>query len=357
MWVTSRASSRGARPFRGDRSISVSLCAGLIVALGCAGKTPEPPPPPPPPPAPPPPPPAAPPPAPEPPAASERSLVPAELDPAAAAYPAPQYAYLDAEAKPLGRLVVYLVGARNPPERGRAMGAWLAAQGFHVLVPGYANDYDIRKLCEGVTPESDPDCHGKLRQEAFEGVDHSPHIAIARADSLEARVGRMLERLAKTEPAAGWSKFAARALPRWEQITVAGHSHGSSSAAFIGKIRRVERVVMLSGPFDNRASEPATWTRRRSLTPPDRAWGFSHTKEEQHPGHLKNWKALGLPGKLVDVEQVPPPFGQSHQLVTSLEPKAEQSAHGMTTAGKSSPRSADGQYRFTPVWRYLFGLP
>jgi hypothetical protein len=348
MWVSSRSTRQ---------LISVSLCAGLIAALGCAGKTPEPPPPPPPPPPAPAPPPAPPPPpAPEPPATSERTLVPAEVDPDAVAYPAPQYAYLDATAKPLGRLVVYLVGARNPPERGRAMGAWLAAQGFHVVVPGYANDYDIRKLCEGkeVTEE---DCHGKLRLEAFDGVDHSPHIAVARPDSIEIRVGRMLDWLARTEPAGGWSKFAARGQPRWDQITVAGHSHGSSSSALIGKVRRVERVVMLSGPFDNRAGEPATWTKRRSLTPPDRLWGFSHTKEEQHAGHLKNWKALGVPGALVDVEQTPAPFEKSHQLVTSLEPKAEQSAHGMTTAGKSSPRSGDGQYRFTPVWRYLFGVP
>lgn len=285
--------------------------------------------------------------------------MPAEVDPDAVGYPAPQFAYLDANAKPLGRLVVYLVGARNPPERGRAMGAWLAAQGFHVVVPGYANDYDIRKLCEGGEVQ-DADCHGKLRMEAFEGVDHSPHIAIARPDSIEIRAGRMLEWLSRTEAAGGWSRFHARGLPRWDQITVAGHSHGSSSAALIGKLRRVERVVMLSGPFDNRAGEPATWTRRRSLTPPNRLWGFSHTKEEQHPGHLKNWKALGVLGALVDVEQTStsaPPFGRSHQLVTSLEPKAEQSAHGMTTAGKSSPRSDDGQYRFTPVWRYLFGVP
>ena len=120
--------------------------------------------------------------------------------------------------------------------------------------------------------------------EAFEGVDHSPHIAIARPDSLEVRVGRMLEWLSRTEPAGGWSRFHARALPRWDQITVAGHSHGSSSAALIGKIRRVERVVMLSGPFDNRAGRAgdldaaaiadarpiacgASATRRRSSTP------------------------------------------------------------------------------------------
>ena len=344
------------------RPAFVTLAAALAT-LACAGKTPEPvPPPEAPAPAPTPepvPPPL--PPVPEPAPGVERVLKAAELDPAADQFPAPQYAYLDPAARPLQRLVVYLVGKGNPPQRGRAMGAWLASQGFHVVVPGYANDYDIRQLCEAADVP-DADCHSKLRMEAFEGVDHSPHIQISRPNSLEARVGRMLERLNKDEPTAGWGRFSARALPRWEEVIVAGHSHGASSSAFIGKIRRVQRVVMLSGPFDNRAGEPATWTRRRSLTPADRYFGFSHAREEQYPGHIKNWGALGLAalGPLLVLEQAPTPtkkpFAGTHQVVTSLAAEGDNNPHGMTTAGKASPRQPDGGYHYAPVWRYLFGL-
>jgi hypothetical protein len=42
--------------------------------------------------------------------------------------------------------------------------------------------------------------------------------------------------------------------------------------------------------------------------------------------------------------------------VTGLPPAAGVNPHGMTTAGKASPRAADGGYHFTAVWRYLFGL-
>lgn len=292
-------------------------------------------------------------------AVKEQALSPAKLDPAADKYPADQYAYRPATSTGEPRLVVYLVGKGNTPERGRAMGRTLAALGFLVLVPGYANDYDIRQLCEAATVP-DADCHSKLRTEAFEGRDLSPHITVTRPNSLEARVGKLLSALAQQEPNVGWQRFLVRERPRWEGITVAGHSHGASSAALVGKLRRVERVVMLSGPFDNRAGEPAPWLRRPGLTPVDRLFGFSHAKEEQYPGHIKNWDALELDGlgPVTTVESAASPaFGGSHQLVTAMAPEGDANPHGMTTAGKASPRvSADGPYRFTAVWRYLFGI-
>jgi hypothetical protein len=290
----------------------------------------------------------------------EHVLRPAELDPQADKYLAPEYAYFDPAAKPAAgtRVLVYLVGARNTPERGRAMGAWLARQGFAVVVPGYANDYDIRKLCEAPTTP-DRDCHAKLRLEALEGVDHSPHIDISKPNSLQTRIVRMLDRLASEQPQAGWGRGLARGMPRWEELLVAGHSHGSSTAALIGKVRRVNRVVMLSGPFDNRGGAPADWLRRRTLTPPDRYFGLTHAAEEQHPGHLKNWKALAIDklGPVVIVDGAAPPFGGSHQLVTRLVvTDGDNNPHGMTAAGKASPRLPDGTYVLAPVWRYLFGL-
>jgi hypothetical protein len=327
------------------------------LALGCASQSPPPPPSAPPPPPPSPPDAAVAAPAEPAPSPTEHVLQPAELDPAADKYLAPQYAYFDPAAKPAGRVLVYLVGKGNPPERGRAMGQWLGQQGFAVVVPGYANEYDIRELCEAPTVQ-DRDCHAKLRLEALEGVDHGPHIQVSRANSLQTRVVRMLDRLATEQPQVGWQRGLARGMPRWEELVVAGHSHGSSTAALIGKVRRVHRVVMLSGPFDNRGGEPAAWLTRRPLTPVERYFGFSHRAEEQHAGHLKNWTALGLAklGKLVVVEGASPPFGNSHQLVTTRAPTEVESAHGMTTAGKASPREPDGSYHFAPVWRYLFGL-
>jgi hypothetical protein len=284
-------------------------------------------------------------------------LAPGELDPTADKYLAPQYAYIDLAAARAPYLVIYLVGANNKPDRGRTMGEFLAGLGFPVIVPGYANDYDIRALC--MPPDTpDPDCHGKLRIEAFEGKDTSPHIQVSRANSLEMHIIRMLTALAERQPQAGWGQYLDKGEPRWESIIVAGHSHGASSAGLIGKLRRVRRVVMLSGPFDNRGGQPAQWTTQPSATPVERVYGFSHTQEEQYSGHIKDWQAMGLValGATAQVESAAPPYAGSHQLITSLPPATTNGAHGSTAAGKASPLRPDGRYVFEPVWRYLFGL-
>jgi hypothetical protein len=282
----------------------------------------------------------------------EHLVRPQDADPAADRWIADQYAALDAGAARAGKLVVYLVGANSKPSSGRPMMALLAAWGFHVIAPAYANDYPMRDLCERADP--DQDCHGKARLEAFEGRDHSPHIAVSRPNSTEERVARMLAYLDWHFPREGWGAFLQGGAPRWPAIIVAGHSHGASSAALIGKVRRVNRVVMLSGPFDNRSGAAALWTRREPATPNDRVYGLSHAGEPQHQGHLTNWAAMGLPalGAVVQVDGGAPPYGGSHQLVTALPGK---SPHGVTAAGPASPTRPDGGYLLEPAWAALFG--
>ncbi|HEY0709540.1 MAG TPA: hypothetical protein VGG33_22205 [Polyangia bacterium] len=282
----------------------------------------------------------------------EQKLVPNEIDPAASQYLAPQYAYTPAGDARAEQLVVYLVGSKGVPTNGRSMGRYLAGLGFPVVIPGYPNDYDIRKLCE--KKSADPACHEQLRLEAFEGKDHSPHITVAPADSTETRVARMLKALDQKLPAAGWGKFLDGDKPRWEQIIVSGHSHGAASAGLIAKHRKVNRAVMLSGPFDNRDDEAAAWTKRTSLTPVDRFYGFSHTGEDQHPGHLMDWAALGLAGPVTNIDNAAPPFGGSRQLITALPAAEGGNPHGTTAAGKSSPKNGSG-YVYDSAWRYLFG--
>jgi hypothetical protein len=285
----------------------------------------------------------------------EHALEPARLDPAADKYLAEEYAVLDTRVPAAGKLVVYLVGANNKPASGRPMMQELAAMGFHVVAPMYANP-DIRPYC-APDKDADEDCHAKLRLEAFEGTPQSPHLEVSRANSAEGRVVRMLAHLDRIQPGADWGFFLEGDRPRWSQIVIAGHSHGASSAGLIGKVRAVDRVVMLSGPFDNRGGKPAPWTARPGLTPVERVYGFSHTLEEQHAGHLQDWEAMGLGalGPVVVVESAAPPFGGSHRIVTSLPPGEGVNPHGMTAAGRASPRLPDGAYRFAPVFRYLFG--
>jgi hypothetical protein len=279
-------------------------------------------------------------------------VLPQAADPAADQWLSEQYAYVDPAAPTAGKLVVYLVGANNKPASGRPMMRELARLGFHVLAPAYADDYPMRDLCEHPASEPDQDCHGKLRLEAFEGKDHSAHIVVSRANSIEERVARMLAVLARDFPAEGWGAFRAGDQPRWPGIVVSGHSHGASSAGLIGKVRQVDRVIMLSGPYDNRDGAPAAWTRLPAATSTDRVYALSHAREPQHQGQLRNWEAMTLPGAPAQVDGQAPPFGGSHRLVTALP---GGNPHGITAAGGASPTRPGGGYQLEPVWRYLYG--
>jgi len=314
----------------------VTLSFAVVLAAGCAGKRGHDVPP------------------------GQREIVvrPQALDPAADKYLAEEYAGFDERTPPPHTLVVYLVGANNKPENGRPMMQDLVAMGFAVVVPAYANDYDIRAKCEKRASDPDEDCHGKARLEAFEGKDWSPHIQVSRPNSIEGRVVSMLRHLTSAAPAGGWGAFLEGDQPRWPAIIIAGHSHGSSSAGLIAKVREVKRAVILSGPFDNRDGEPAAWLRWPSVTPRDRLYAFSHALEEQHRGHLANWEALGLgangPTVVLEDPAAPPPpaFGGAHAFITRRPGK---SPHGMTAAGRASPQE-NGRYVYEPVFRHLFGL-
>jgi hypothetical protein len=286
----------------------------------------------------------------------EHVVRPQEADPGADRWLLEEYAVLDPSVPRAGKLVVYLVGLRGKPASGRAMLRELARMGFHALAPMYPNDYEIKEICAPAA-DADDDCHGKARLEAFEGVDHSPHLVVTRPNSAEERVARMLAHLHRAYPAEGWGAFLDGERPRWSSIVVSGHSHGASSAGLIGKVRRVDRVVMLSGPFDNRDGASPPWTRKPGATPPDRFYGLSHLHEPQYPLHVKNWETMGLGPlrSLVDVDVTTPPYSGSHQLATALP---GGNPHGMTAAGPASPGRTppDGDgYVLSPAWRYLFG--
>jgi len=168
--------------------------------------------------------------------------------------------------------------------------------------------------------------NGACREEAIEGVDHTAVIDIPPADSLETRVVHMLEHLVAMNPAGDWGYFLDGARPRWSSIVISGISHGASSAGVVGMIRSVSRVVMLSGPLDSNQA----WLRGVPLTPIDRFYGFTHTADDQHAGHLAAFEAMGLLGTPVDVDTVAAPYVGSHRLKSSL-PTSD--GHGSTQAG------------------------
>lgn len=266
-------------------------------------------------------------------------LTAADADPEAQLALGTELAELDTRVEPVGKLVVYLHGAGAPTTCGsRDHGEVLAAMGFHVLQPCYVSDYGVGNCGDDI---------GGCRLEAFEGVDHHDFIDIPPPDSIERRVVRALEHLQDEHPGGDWQYFLDGDAPRWSEIVISGISHGASSSGLIGSVRLVHRVVMLSGPYD--VDQP--WLEAPWITPIDRAWGFTHTGDEQHEGHLAAFETLGLPGAPTSVDDGLPDYGGSHRLVSSAE---TGDGHSSVQAGGSSPRDGDA-WAFAPVWATMYG--
>jgi len=262
----------------------------------------------------------------------------ADADPEATEALGVQLAYLDTRVPPRGELAVYLHGAGEPGTcGGTTMGEVLAGMGFHVIMPCYRSEYGVGNCGDDIAG---------CRLEAFEGVDHHALIDVTPSNSIERRVVRGLEYLQQMHPGGDWQWFVEADLPRWDAAVISGISHGASSSGVIGQVRAVERVVMLSGPLDSGQA----WLLDVGVTPIDRYFGFTHTGDDQHAGHLQSFEDLGLPGAPTVVDGMAPPYGGSHRLVSSAP---TDNGHGSTQAGSSSPEM-DGQWVFMPVWETMY---
>jgi hypothetical protein len=259
---------------------------------------------------------------------------PDEADPEASRALGKQYAYLDTRVEPTGKLVVYLHGAGDFGDCGNgALGTLVAGWGFHWFGPCYLSNYGVDNCGN--------DIEG-CRLEAFEGVDHHAFVQIQPPDSIERRIVRGLRHLQQVDMQGDWTFFVDGERPRWSHIVITGHSHGASSSAVIGSHRLVSRVVALAGPYD----PGQAWLSGTPLTPRDAFYGFSHTGDGQHAGHLAAFAALEFPGTPTRVDGATPPYMESHRLYSDA---STGDPHGSVTSGNIS--------QYVDVWRYLYGAP
>lgn len=261
-------------------------------------------------------------------------------------------ASVDTRVAPQGRLVVWLMGASAPLfER-------LNSYGLHALRVHYANGWFAQFGKE--PPPADEYFLGKIRLEAATGEDFSDAVTIPKPDGMMERARQFVMWLAKQNPQGKWEQFLSddRQSLRWDRVIVSGASHGATTAARFAKHQRVDRVVMFCGPRD----QYERWQALPSATPESRFFGFSHVLDGGWAGHHydRSWELMGLNrfGPVVDVDQVPAPFGGSRRLITAADVKGDaRRAHGCVTPGGSAVKDASGSYAHEAVWRYLFTQP
>lgn len=261
-------------------------------------------------------------------------------------------ASVDTSVKPLGKLVIWLMGASDP------LFQHINSYGIHAIRVHYANGW-FGKF-GNAAPADDDKFLGKIRLEAATGEDFSPVVNIPKPDGMMERALQFVKWLDKQNPQGKWDYFLTKDGKelRWDRVIISGASHGSTTAARFAKHQKVDRVVMFCGPRD----QYETWQGLPSATPPERFFGFSHVLDGGWSGdhYCRSWELLGLNafGPIVSIDTAKPPYENTRRLITSADVNGDDKrAHSSVTPGKASPTDASGKFLFEDVWRYLFTQP
>lgn len=263
-----------------------------------------------------------------------------------------EHASVDTRVPPRGKLVIWLMG------HNAALFERVSGYGLHAIQVHYANGW-FGKLARQA-PAADDKYLGKIRLEAATGQDFSEAVEIPKPDGMLERSLQFVKWLSTENPAGRWEWFLTsdgQGL-RWEDVIVAGISHGSTTAARFAIHQRVDRVVMLSGPRD----QTETWQSLPSATPSNRFFGFTHVLDGGWTAdhYCRSWELLGLHqhGAIVNVDETPPPYANSRRLITTADVKNDAGrAHSSAAPGGAAVKDASGQFIHEPVWRYLFTHP
>jgi len=277
------------------------------------------------------------------------------------------YVWFDPSARANPKLLIFMPGAGNVPASWQLLEQEAARLGYHVIGLVYQNDVEVVGKCGGsFIPDGhslDPDCSGNLRLEVLTGADVSVDVSVTPANSIDNRLTKVLRYLADQYPAEEWSRFLDDdGAPKWSQIAVSGTSQGAGQAALIGKLRHVNRVVMFSGPPEQRVPEQVDPWIAIGATPVSKYFALFHDQDHLVVGIRLNLTGLDMErfGAPVQAELSEPPYGGTHILFTDLRPTlgyARPNPHQSTAKDTNTPIGPDGTPLLRDAWRYLLGEP
>lgn len=270
---------------------------------------------------------------------------------------------------PQGQLVVFLPGTQGRPTQYAYILRAAASLGFYAVGLNYPNQTAMGSLCRN---SADSNCYWTARNEVLWGnVPPVPGQSdVTEADSIVNRLNKLLVWMNATYPDEGWGQFLGNDdTVDWGKVVVAGHSQGGGYAGVLAKEVLLSRAVYFSSPDDwnELANQPANWTSKPNVTPPDRQYGFGSDADSLVPNShaVAHWDSLGLyrpAAGPVLVDNAGPPFSGSHQLITSLAYNPASTAptvglknHGITVVDTSTPVDGAGKPLFAVngVWSYL----
>ncbi len=264
---------------------------------------------------------------------------PQQTDAAIEEVQGPHIALYDPQVASAHRLFLFVVGTGSKAESSLPIDSAFAKWGYHAISLDYEDKVPAVACAHGL----DIACFDHYRDAIITGAAVSDKISVDRANSILNRLQKLLVYLVKQDPDGGWGEFVDNGQPVWSRIVVAGHSQGSGHAAYLGKMFKVDKVLMFSGPQDylDDLDKPAPWQAGPSATPPSRFFAFLNVNDPFNVHHqiancsvlmdLKKPETLMVePGQVIE---------ESYQILVNSE---TERAHGSTLLLK-----------FENVWKYL----
>lgn len=259
-------------------------------------------------------------------------------------------------------LLLFLPGTNGSGTGAKAFCQLGAELGYHVINLTYPTKV-AATICGN---DEDPKAFADFRMALIEG-GKTKHITIARTESIEHRLVKLLNFLQERRPRENWKQFLnADQSIKWETIAVAGQSQGGGHAALIALRHRVARAVCTGAPKDysKRLDAPAAWYSETSATPKALIFTFNHVQDPQGctpAQQLLNLKALKLDafGSPVDVTTATPPYGHARALLTTFPVVTDPIVPGNPSARKAhgSVITDANAARWKPVWTYMLTEP
>lgn len=247
-----------------------------------------------------------------------------------------------------GQLVVLLPDAGSDPAGYTEFLREAARANHHAIaVPGWAKA-PLAQTCAGNSA-----CYDAARAELWDGLDHTDNLQVDLADAWAPRLLAGLKALEQQHPGQNWGGFYTGSAVAWGKVRLVGHGEGASQAAWVAKKTALARVVLLAGPSDGVAAQPAAWVNngRKDGGPP--WYGLCHTADPQWSLIALSWTALGLgagPLSWPSVDQGAV-FGAPVMTTAAATPQPRQAI----AIDAALLRDSQGRPALRQTWRNLVG--
>jgi len=163
------------------------------------------------------------------------------------------------------KVMIYLPGTTDRPELSSCL-LQSVSQTLDYPTIGlsyaYLNSGDSYRngKCALLSLEEQINCLDAQHKDAIDGGDYgATHYksdgsafwgSIAPANSITARLVKLLKHLDEQNSGMGWSSLYTGDEPNWDKIIVMGHGQGAGHAAYLGQTKSLLGAVMISGPQD-----------------------------------------------------------------------------------------------------------